>query len=436
VAAAEPWRLTLVQLTASGRFEVITNAPINYGDAYAQSLTNYLMVARVPPLGTSFASNAPAWPMQPPYRVDHWKAGHGLPSNRVRTLKQTRDGYLWLGTLHGLARFDGVRFTVFTAANTPALAATSDDMRCLAEDSEGNLWLGTANGLVRYRVGRFDTFSHEPLVSGQRILALAATTGNQLWVGTENGLARLRDGVVESGPKTPFEGEAVYSVTEDRTGRLWVVFRLATARLEPVTGQWEEVRREADRPFYNNLVVCSAQEGRAWFGGHGVYGWQEGQVQPALVGPAWVDGVPYSDNPIWHMAEDSTGSLWFTMGYGADNLYRVQGQEVVRLSSGEWSVNDARCLEPDREGNLWVGTYASGLTRMQTLPVVTFHFGARTPFAKVRTVTEAQDGSVWLGTEGGPVHWSGKAITAFCFTNVQPAPLTLPVIVLRSGMVL
>src|SRR5690242_20169442 len=69
-----------------------------------------------------------------------WRHEHGLPDDRVKAILQTRDGYLWVATQRGLARFDGLRFTVFDHANTPELV--NDDCISLAEDSEGNLWIG------------------------------------------------------------------------------------------------------------------------------------------------------------------------------------------------------------------------------------------------------------------------------------------------------
>ena len=72
-----------------------------------------------------------------PYRVTRWTTDQGLPQNRISCLKQTRDGYLWLGTWFGLARFDGVRFTVFDKFNTPELV--SDAINAVAEDSDRSM---------------------------------------------------------------------------------------------------------------------------------------------------------------------------------------------------------------------------------------------------------------------------------------------------------
>src|ERR1043166_7973991 len=100
-----------------------------------------------------------------PYHVSHWTSEDGLPENRITALAQTRDGYLWVGTLSGLARFDGVRFTVFNEVNTPSMLSQS--INALAVENDGTLWIGTANGLLSYRDGRFTRFTaddHFPAV--------------------------------------------------------------------------------------------------------------------------------------------------------------------------------------------------------------------------------------------------------------------------------
>src|SRR5829696_9286373 len=59
------------------------------------------------------------WVAAPGYTLAHWDSDDGLPQMTPRAITQTRDGYLWIGTFNGLARFDGVRFTSFTVRNTP-----------------------------------------------------------------------------------------------------------------------------------------------------------------------------------------------------------------------------------------------------------------------------------------------------------------------------
>src|SRR4051794_37188262 len=91
------------------------------------------------------------------FRFDVWTAESGLPQNTVRGIVQTHDGYLWVATLDGLARFDGVRFKVFNRGTTPGLPANR--ILALYEDSRNALWIGLGEkGLARYRQDRFTLF--------------------------------------------------------------------------------------------------------------------------------------------------------------------------------------------------------------------------------------------------------------------------------------
>ena len=86
------------------------------------------------------------------YQQDVWTERDGLPQGSVQAITQTNDGYLWVGTRDGLARFDGIKFVVFRAETTAELR--SNDIRDLTEDQSGNLWIGTFNGgLCRYSHG-------------------------------------------------------------------------------------------------------------------------------------------------------------------------------------------------------------------------------------------------------------------------------------------
>src|SRR5271154_89927 len=96
-----------------------------------------------------------------PFIVDSWNNKAGLPQSSVISIIQTRDGYLWLGTLNGLVRFDGSHFTVFDENKTPGLG--SDRVVRLFEDSQTNFWVGTdtagvaliGNGtLTNFSIGR------------------------------------------------------------------------------------------------------------------------------------------------------------------------------------------------------------------------------------------------------------------------------------------
>jgi ligand-binding sensor domain-containing protein len=83
-----------------------------------------------------------------------WTQEQGLPQDTIRAIAQTTDGYLWLGTDEGLARFDGYEFVIF---NKDHQDLPSNSITALSAGADGSLWIGTADGLTCYRDKRFTT---------------------------------------------------------------------------------------------------------------------------------------------------------------------------------------------------------------------------------------------------------------------------------------
>ena len=111
-----------------------------------------LVAALAAPCG--FALNPAEDPAD--YSASHWDTEDGLPHNTIKQIFQSRDGYIWVGTQQGLARFDGLTFTIFTTHNTPSFPG--NQITAFAETRDGSLWIGTAAGLARYQNGRFTAY--------------------------------------------------------------------------------------------------------------------------------------------------------------------------------------------------------------------------------------------------------------------------------------
>lgn len=102
--------------------------------------------------------------------IRSWRTGAGLPQNTVNSIVQTPDGYLWVGTRDGLARFDGVRFTVFGLPE----GLQSVEIQTLYVDRQGTLWIGTSGGgLSRLLEGRIENVTlPRHLVADDTVMAL------------------------------------------------------------------------------------------------------------------------------------------------------------------------------------------------------------------------------------------------------------------------
>src|ERR1700691_645110 len=116
-----------------------------------------------------------------PFIVDSWSTSEGLPQSSVISVIQTRNGYLWLGTLNGLVRFDGIHFTVFDENNTPGL--DSDRIVYLFEDSRTNLWIGTDAGSVALvKDGKFQNFSVGRSGHDGRLVSACEDSSGEVWL--------------------------------------------------------------------------------------------------------------------------------------------------------------------------------------------------------------------------------------------------------------
>ena len=206
-----------------------------------------------------------------------WQREQGLPQNSVRALAQTRDGYLWVGSEDGVARFDGVRFASFGVRE----GLRSGSVRVLFEDSRGALWIGTVGGgLTRCQKGLFTTFTSTEGLPANSITALGQDREGRLWVGTEAGLAVWQNERFAPLGAGDFKGKHITTLFNDRQGVMWVgvngagVFRfldgkfvaLADASVEGLLKDPHCLLEDKAGRFWlgagDDIVLC--REGNQW----------------------------------------------------------------------------------------------------------------------------------------------------------------------------
>ena len=127
------------------------------------------------------------------YKLDIWQVERGFPQNSVFAIVQTHEGYIWLGTLDGFVRFDGIRFKVFNKDNTKQLK--SNVINALCGDRNGRLWIGMDSGLSCQKDGEFTTY---PLGEERHLHFISSIVQDKkgtLWIGSrESGITSLRKG--------------------------------------------------------------------------------------------------------------------------------------------------------------------------------------------------------------------------------------------------
>jgi ligand-binding sensor domain-containing protein/signal transduction histidine kinase len=376
-----------------------------------------------------------------PFIVDVWTSREGLPQNSVISVIQTKDGYLWLGTLNGLVRFDGNRFTVFNEYNTPGL--NSDRIVYLFEDSHTNLWIGTDTGTVAMaKDGRITDFQIGGAGHEGRLLYAFEDAKGTVWFYTADGrTSRYQDGRMSTDPSLISKELVLRAAKILIPGQSNSFWSIQNGRVQ----KWKGNQRERDLGVYpwrintivksagedstGNLIVGTGGEGVFWLGADG--NWRRISTEQGL-----------SSAFVLSLCMDREGNLWVgTDGEGLDRIERktfstpTEHQSwVVQSICGDksgglwtafnahgvtcWLTNSAQdfgvgrgsnawTILVDRKQQIWVGTRGEGLFQFQTN-----HFqpapGAEILGQHIFALFEDRAGQLWAGTQNGLARWNGQ----------------------------
>jgi ligand-binding sensor domain-containing protein/signal transduction histidine kinase len=328
-----------------------------------------------------------------------WTKQQGLPDDTVTAVLQSRDGYLWVGTSGGLARFDGIRFVPVLPAPRPTNAAIR--VAALCEDAAGELWVGTqgdglfcyANGVLRPyrgRMGRLD----------DSINSIAQAAEGKLWLGTPSGLVVLEnDRFVRFTVKDGLVNDFVSNIHIARSGTIWITTRGGMCQFKG--GQIIPYPFQTDSPGRNpeSLGVYEDMSGNLWaFGDTYLVNLTDGKHLNQFGSG---DSTP--SLRIWSLCEGRHGELW--IGTSGKGLYCFSEDKFLPVSlSNGGLTSDVRALCEDREGNLWLGTYGGGLVRLQPRNVRALDATVGLPSQPAVCLALDRHGRVLVGLEHGGLY--------------------------------
>ncbi|HXJ60859.1 MAG TPA: two-component regulator propeller domain-containing protein [Verrucomicrobiae bacterium] len=287
-----------------------------------------------------------------PLKKGRWRSfglAEGLPQPSVRRLLPNPDGTLWVGTLDGVARFDGNTFARWDVL-PPLRDSTIYD---LYRDPDGGIWAATAQGVARFDGQKWALRygAKDGLPAQFPALCVSVDAARSLWVGTGSGLFRLSGSRFVPVPSVDGEslGETV-AILSETNGTVWVA-------------SWER----------------------------GVFRWDGKELREAPVAP----GV--STVKVTQIYQDAERQIWFAL-YGSGGLLRWDAASTNLVDGGLASTGDA--ISRDKRGAWWIGT-TTGLERRG--PDSAVSYTKAEGLAGNRVFTIAQDGSrnLWVGTDNG-----------------------------------
>jgi diguanylate cyclase (GGDEF)-like protein len=328
------------------------------------------------------------------YRLDGWQIEQGLPQNAVAALLHTSDGYLWVGTLGGLARFDGARFTTFDASEFAEIA--SQPVLGLMQDAQQNLWIGHNKGAAIYRDGKFrQVFSAGPL-GDQRVWAFAQAPDGAVWAATSSGLLRWDKGAVKHYREADgLPTDRLRALAFDRDGVLWIASS-GGGLVSFKDGRFRALTPDNGFPHLQVRSVLADPSGGVWAAtaGGGLARVNGGKIKVYTV----ADGLP--TDQLTGLTRDGHGTLW--IGTWGNGVVRMVGEHFSAIGTGGGLSGDhIWSIQADHEGSVWVGTWVSGLVRLRDRAFGVLGVPEGLSHDNVRSVLHARNGVTWVATAGG-----------------------------------
>jgi signal transduction histidine kinase/ligand-binding sensor domain-containing protein/DNA-binding response OmpR family regulator len=339
--------------------------------------------------------SVPAWALNPRLALTQfghsvWTTSNGLPQDSVRAIAQTADGYLWFATNGGLARFDGVNFTVFGESNVPLMKQTK--LTAMRAAPDGTLWIGMGNGgLLRYHNGGFEKVGAKCLPN-TGIRALLMDSRGKLWIGADKGLARL-DGDLCTSVFTGGWEANVHVLLEHPAGTVWVGANNGLHRFEG--GGERAFTTEDGLPDNSIWGLAPGTGGALWIGTHtgGLSEYRHGTFRE-------YDGRDGKLPGIAALLSDRDGALW--IGTDGGGVSRLAGGKLTSYQTRDGLSNQViRCLYEDTEGSVWTGTAGGGINRFKEYRVTMRTMREGLPSDSIRSLQQDHSGDIWLGAANG-----------------------------------
>jgi ligand-binding sensor domain-containing protein/signal transduction histidine kinase len=329
------------------------------------------------------------------FALDKWRTSDGLPEMAVQTLLQTFDGYLWIGTQEGLARFDGSRFAVFNHANTRALR--SDLVLALAEDGEHHLWIGTIDGVVEYlpETGEFLAVGRSDGLHVNQVSTMVSDPDGSIWIGGDGGLDHVvpGSGVRNFSFKSDASDGIVSGAVIDASGALWILSRGTLFRIQHDAIENVSAALQLGYPI-NRLFLSFDRDPWLLKADGGLSRFHNGAVESW-----WPAGLP-EGTLVREMHEDAQHTIWIATQ--ADGLFRSRQNNIKgTLAEHRFLEITAQTLFEDRDGSLWVGTLGDGLLRLRDGVFTAYTKEEGLSSDNAFSVLQDSSGAIWTGTLDG-----------------------------------
>lgn len=365
---------------------------------------------------------------EPQMFFDHLTIRDGLSHNTVHCLLQDHYGYLWVGTQHGLNKYDGYNLEVIRSVNEQGegRGLFGAKITALYEDRKGNLWVGTSKNGIYYRPVHNDRFVNRSqestfaAVAGYEVTSFLEDQAGRIWITTiEGGLLRYNPATGAARHYTTsnsgLSSDVAFDIEEDKYGTIWVA--TAGGGLN-ILGK--DHRFQLSHPMLPNHPNMSGYRKKLllddeylWVAteGTGLYRMDIRDRSYIHFAPG-LEARALNSNGVRDICKMPDGTVFIATDGGGLNVYKPDTEEIAQYGyqvENKTGLNsDALyCLQADRTGNIWIGTYNGGINIYKPRKVWFKQFapgmaGSETLYNRsILSLAQTQDGTVWVGSDGG-----------------------------------
>jgi signal transduction histidine kinase/ligand-binding sensor domain-containing protein/DNA-binding response OmpR family regulator len=367
---------------------------------------------------------------QAPIRFRHITYKDGLLQSPVNTMLQDKDGYIWVGSLSGLSRYDGSIFKNFRQSDSTNTGISHNRINRIYEDKLGRLWIGTGGGLNLYDK-KTEQFLHVGLSAAKGganfITAIQQDSYHKIWVATFKGIkyvdatGKRLDSLnswKKVGENELFQGVA-FSLFEDDQQTLWAGIKQGLKRFDPKSQQVlplpEALVQNKELAAAKIIVIKQDVAGDMWFGTEedGIFRYNKKNKTCIRYNSAnglpsnWINDILIKEGKVWVATRN--GLSIFDSGRGVFTNYNHDSADARSLSDDSvWSLMN------DQTGNTWIGTYSGsinlfypGITNFSNIGErVGNNIGLNKPQAEA--IIEDKDQGLWIGSFGGGLNYINR----------------------------
>jgi ligand-binding sensor domain-containing protein/signal transduction histidine kinase len=312
------------------------------------------------------------------------------PNSAVIASAETPDGIVWLGT-----RDKGLFYMSKGRVYPSGMKQPDAKINCLLPGKNGELWIGTDHGIRRWNGAELTAEGVPPSLLDSEILRMVRDRDSNLWVGTSGGLMRVSGNGVAAKGVNPQDQGRITALFEDREGNLWVGTPRGIECLRDsafVTYAVPERASQSSGPIYID------QQDRVWFGPiEGGLSWMRGgrvgSVSSALVNQDVVYSISGSQDELWIGRQQG----------GLTNLRNIGGSIVAKTYTERDGLaqNSVYTVHQSANGTVWAGTLSGGVSRLKDGKFKTYTVSDGIGANSIASIAEAPDGAMWFATSGG-----------------------------------